>query len=184
MKKIGFTTLLSLAVLLFSAPAIHAQAIYAAKENFRLQAGAGFLYLNTDYSPKSAQGLSVWGDVDLFRYRPVLFGAEVEAHFGGIITPDDLGENSYLYGVRASVPRRKLNIYGKLMFGWDTVTNQLLNKSTTYNVVPAFGGGVEYRVTRRINVRAVDVEMEKLPNFEPHTLSPLAISFGASYIIR
>ena len=156
---------------------MNAQAIYAAKENFRAQAGAGVLILKNDYTDRANQGITVWGDLDVYRFRSVLIGAEVNALFGGIITPNDIGENSYLVGPRFSFPHRKLNIYAKVLFGRGTITNQLLNQSSSYNIVPAYGGGVEYRVTRRINIRAVDVELQKWPDSSPirflHLPSPL-----------
>jgi Outer membrane protein beta-barrel domain len=184
MKKLGFTTIFSLAGLLLLSPAMHAQAIYAAKQNFRIQAGAAFLHLNNDYSPKPGEGLTAWVDVDLKRFHGVLVGAEVEANFGGIITPDDFGENTYLVGPRFSYQIHKLNLYGKVLVGRGTLTNQIRDISSTYNVLPAFGGGVEYRITRKINLRPVNFEYQQWPSFSPNGLTPLAISFGASYIIR
>ena len=56
-----------------------------------IQAGVGYLYLNTDYAPQKDQGLSAWADYDFNRY----IGVEGLAHYGGIISPSDIGENSY-----------------------------------------------------------------------------------------
>lgn len=184
MRKNSFTTALSLAVLLLLVPAMHGQAVYAAKENFRAQAGFGWMILDNDYTTRKVQGPVVWGDVDLTQFKSIRIGAEIEGRWGSIITPDDIAEDTYLFGPRFSYQRRKLNVYGKILFGRGTITNQNLNQSSSYNVIPAYGGGVEYRVGRKINIRAVDVEIQKWPDFEPNTLSPLAITFGASYTIR
>ena len=184
MKHTWTRKILSLSSLLLLVPALHAQAVYAAKQLFRIQAGVGYLYLDNDYTDRKNQGLAVWADVDFTHFRAVRIGVEGEAHFGGIITPDDIGENSYLVGPRFSYQRRRVNVYGKILLGQATITNQLLNQSSTYNVVPAYGGGVEYRLTHNINLRPIDIEMQKWPNFEPNTLSPFSIVVGASYIIR
>jgi hypothetical protein len=184
MKKTTIRITLSLAALLVFVPALHAQAIYAAKEYFKLQAGAGAMYLDNDYSSRSAQGVAVWGDCDFIHFKGVLIGAEAEVHMGGIITPDDIGENSYLVGPRFSIQRHRIGIYGKILLGHATITNQLYNVSSSYNVVPAYGGGLEYRLNRKVNIRVVDIEMQKWPNFEPNTLSPLSITIGASYVFK
>ena len=184
MKRIWTRTILSFAALIVAVPAVHAQAVYAATESTRIQAGVGGLYLHNDYTDKAGQGLSIWVDYDFKNFRGFEIGVEAAAHFGGIITPDDIGENSYLIGPRVSYKKRRLDIYGKLLVGRATITNQLLNQSSSFNVLPAFGGGVDYRVSRKFNIRAVDFELQQWPDFEPHTLSPYAISVGVMYIIR
>jgi hypothetical protein len=178
MKK-WMEVLMGAAGLLILAPALHAQAAPSGFYRSHIQAGIGGMYLNNDYTDKGNKGLSIWGDYDFTH----LIGVEVEAHFGGIITPDDIGENSYLVGPRIMYHRRKATVYGKIMLGRGTITNQLYNQSSSYNIIPAYGGGLEYRV-RHFNIRVVDVELQKWPDFEPNTLSPLAITVGLSYVIR
>ena len=88
-----------------------------------------------------------------------------------------------MIGPRFMYHRRKFTVYGKLLVGRTTITNQDYNLSSSYNAY-AFGAGLEYRATRKLNIRAFDVEMQKWPDFEPNTLSPVAMTIGASYIIR
>jgi Outer membrane protein beta-barrel domain len=184
MKLTNSRIILSFAILLVLIPAsAKAQAIFAARESFRLQAGFGAMYLNNDYSDRAAQGVAFWADADFGHFRGIIIGAEAEAHLGTIITPDDIGETSYLVGPRLSYQRRKLTVYGKLLVGKATITNQLFHLSSSYNVAPAFGGGIEYHVGHKWNVRAFDVEVQQWPNFEPHTLSPLSVTVGVSYSI-
>ncbi len=173
-------TLLGAAGLLILAPAMHGQATAAGIYKSHIQAGAGAMYLNNDYTDRKNYGISGWADYDFNR----LLGVEIEAHFGGIVSPDDIGENSYLIGPRVMYHKRKFTGYGKLMVGRATITNQLFNQSSSYNVIPAFGAGLEYRVKPHFNIRVVDFEIQKWPDFEPHTLSPLAITVGLSYVIR
>ena len=160
-------------------PQLNAQAVYAAERTARISIGAGGSRLNTDYAPEPTYGPSFFADIDLFRH----LGLEGEGHIGGVISPDDLGENSYLVGPRAFIRRSRFTGYGKLMLGRGTITNQLFNLSSTYNIY-AFGGGLEYRAARRLTVRAIDFEMQKWPSFPPNGLSPLIVTVGASYIIR
>ena len=108
---------------------------------------------------------------------------EASVHLGSIITPADIAEDTYMVGPRAMIHRRKLTGYAKLLFGRGSIINQDYNLTSSYNAY-AFGGGLEYRVGRKLNIRAVDIEVQKWPNFEPHTLSPVAYTFGASYVIR
>jgi hypothetical protein len=184
MKLTNSRIILSFATLLVLIPAsAKAQAIFAARENFRLQAGFGAMYLNNDYSDRAAQGIAFWVDADFGHFRNIIIGAEGEAHYGTIITPDDIGETSYLVGPRLTYQRRKMSVYGKLLVGKATITNQLFHVSSSYNVAPAFGGGLEYHVSRKFNLRAFDLEMQQWPNFEPHTLSPLSVTVGVSYSI-
>lgn len=163
----------------FLAPRSHSQAIFAATESGHIQVGAGAMYLNTDYGNNTNKGVAFWADYDFRRH----LGVELEGHLGGIISPGDIGENSYLVGPRVSFYKRHMNVYGKLLVGQAKITNQFLNQSSSFNVY-AFGGGVDYKISRRINLRVADVEMQKWPDFEPHTLSPLSVTIGASYIIR
>ncbi len=158
---------------------LRAQAVYTADRTARISVGAGGSYLNTDYAPKPTYGPSFFADIDFYRH----LGLEAEGHFGGVISPDDIGENSYLAGPRVFLRRYRLTGYGKVMLGRGIITNQRYNLSSTYNLY-AYGGGLEYRAARRLTVRAIDFEMQKWPSFPPNGLSPLVVTVGASYIIR
>lgn len=158
---------------------LNAQAVYTAERTARISIGGGGSYLNTDYAPKPTYGPSFFADIDLFRH----LGLEAEGHIGGVVSPDDIGENSFLAGPRVFLRRSRFTGYGKLMLGRGTITNQLFNLSSSYNIY-AYGGGLEYRAARRITVRAIDFEQQKWPDFPPHGLSPLVMTVGASYIIR
>ena len=171
-------TILGFASFFAVIPAMHAQAVYTASRSGRIEAGAGYMYLHNDYVDQANYGLSLWGDYDFTR----LIGAEIEAHFGGIITPRDIGENAYLVGPRFSYRKHGVQVYGKVMFGRGTITNQVYDTSSSYNAI-AGGGGVEYRILRKIKIRG-DVEEQKWPGFQPRTLSPLSVTVGAMYVIH
>ncbi len=169
----------SLAVLFLGISSMRAQAIYAGTENVRIQAGVGGTYLKTDYARNTDKGLVFWGDYD-FR---AFIGLEGEYRLGGLMAPGGIGENSYLVGPRLLYRRRKFTGYGKLTVGRGTITNQDLNQSSSFNVY-AYGGGLEYKVTRKLNLRAVDIELQKWPDFKPTAISPLSLAVGLSYVFR
>jgi hypothetical protein len=171
---------------------LHAQATPTAyRGGGDIQAGAALTFINGDYtySTKSANigGVSVYADYGITH----VFGVEAEAHFGTIITPQDLSEKSYMIGPTATYHRGKLGVYGKLMFGRASITDQTFGQyykpdyfgaGMSYNAY-AFGGGVTYRFKHHYNA-FVDLEDQKWPNFEPHTLSPIVMSVGVKYVIR
>jgi hypothetical protein len=177
------TTRASLAVLsvcpLLIAPALRAQASYTATRATRIQAGIGVLILNNDYTEPFDKGVTLFGDYDFCRFA----GIEADAHFGGLVAPDQIGENSYLAGPRFTYRRHKATVYGKVLIGRGSITNQFSNVSTSFNTF-AYGGGVEYRLAHKLNLRLFDAELQKWPNFESHTLSPVAVTVGIAYILR
>jgi len=178
MKKCS-TLIFCVASLLVTVPSLCAQALYTADQKTRIQVGAGVSVLNTDYTQKDVTGLSAWGDYDFSKH----IGVEVSTHFGEFITPGDLTENTYLVGPRFTYRRRKVTLYGKALVGRGTVTLQDFNQSSSYNLY-AFGGGLEYKILHKVNIRLIDYEQQKWPDFPPNGLSPTIISFGASYIIH
>jgi len=160
-------------------PLLRAQAVYTATRSGRIQAGAGGMYLNNDYSPQSDQGVSIWVDGDLTKF----FGLEAEAHFGTVRSPADIGENSYLIGPRVSLHRGRFSPYAKLMVGRGTIINDFYNTSSSYNLF-AYGGGLDYRFHGKFSWRAVDFELQNWHSFPPNGLAPYAISTGVMYQIR
>lgn len=178
MKKLPNLVVI-LAGFLMLAPSLLAQAVYTAERTTRVQAGVGVLELNPDYTTEKVIGLSAWADYDFSRH----IGAEISTHFGSLITSSDIAENSYMIGPRFTYRRKGLTAYAKVLVGRATITNQLYNLSSSYNAY-AFGGGLEYRVGRRLNVRVIDLEQQEWPNFQPHSLSPTVATIGLSYIIH
>ena len=135
--------------------------------------------LTPDYAQGTIRGFSAWADYDFSKH----IGIEASAHFGEFITPGDVSENSYFIGPRFSYRRHRLTVYGKALIGRATITNLDTNGSSSFNAY-AFGGGVEYRILRKINIRVLDFEQQKWPDFGQNGLSPVALSIGASYIIH
>ena len=179
MKKMWSSLFFFCASLLVVVPSLNAQAAYTAEQKTRIQAGGGAAIISPDYTEGNVIGFSGWADYDFSKY----VGVEFSTHLGEFITPGDLTENSYLIGPRLTYRRHKFTFYGKALVGRATITNQDLNQSSSFNVI-AFGGGVEYRILRKINIRLIDFEQQQWPDFKPNALSPTAATIGVSYIIH
>jgi hypothetical protein len=179
MKKLWSSLFFCFASLLLLVPSLNAQAAYTAEQKTRIQVGGGVAVINPDYSQSGVIGFSGWADYDFSKY----IGVEFSTHLGEFITPGDITENSYMLGPRFTYRRHKLTLYAKALVGRATITNQDFSLSSSYNII-AFGGGVEYRILRKINIRLFDFEQQQWPDFQPNSLSPTAATIGVSYIIH
>lgn len=144
-----------------------------------MQIGAGWSIANPDYEQRDAQGISIYGDLD-FKHH---LGAEGDIHRASLITPTNIGVDSYLLGPRYVYHRNRFSPYAKVLFGLGRFKYKFDNApeaAYTYKIY-AFGGGLDIRATRRINVRAIDFEYQKWPGYPTHGLSPLVYTFGAAY---
>ena len=92
-------------------------------------------------------------------------------------------QDNYLIGPRLPVYRFwKGTVYGKALAGYSRMT---FDNSGSYGryLDLAFGGGMDIKLTKKISVRAVDVEYHYWPNWEGSTLSPYGASVGIGYKI-
>ena len=185
MKKLCTLASILASLAAFLPNAAISQARPTASKSGSVQAGVAGMYLDNDYSVRHNAGPVVYGDYDFLHLFYIDAGLEAEARFGGIYSPDDIGENSYLIGPRLSVRRANLKVYAKVLVGRGTIFHNSIsdNTSSSFNDI-AYGGGLEYRVKQRFNVRVIDAELQKWLNFYPHILSPFALSAGVAYIIR
>ena len=176
-----FLHLLSGSLFLGLSTALQAQAVYAANRT-PVQIGLGFTLASPDYGERYIKGISVFGDLGL----PRRFSLEGDVHYVSLLTPTDVGENTFLLGPRYNVLHQdRFNAYVKAMGGVGRFVYQLgyfQQPHTNTFAALSFGAGMEYRAGRHINVRAIDIEAQKWPDFNPHTLSPFVITFGVAYI--
>ncbi len=179
-----FPLSLCLAALFAASRYTQAQALPSAtRGGGTLQVGVGATFLNPDYRDSNNGGVTAFADYDFLRFGGVGVGAEAEAHFGGLYSPSDITENTYLGGPRVSYHFGKLTGYGKALFGRATILDQDTHQSSAFFAI-AYGGGVEYRIKSHINIRCIDFEGQKWPGFEPHTLSPYTLTVGVSYVFH
>ena len=162
--------------------ALSAQAIPAASRN-PVQAGVAFSFASSDYGDAYIKGFSIFGDYALSRRLSL----EADIHQTSLATPDGIGENSYLIGPRYSVALEdRANIYVKALgglgrFTYESGQQYSTTRSSTYGI-GAIGAGIEFRASTHINVRAIDLEYQFWPGFQPRGLSPVVVSMGVAYV--
>ena len=164
----------------------NSQAIPAIERPIQLQAGVGFSFASPDYGGPSTlvpyiKGITFFGDA-IYHRR---FGVEAEVHYDSILTPDDIGENSYMIGPRISLIREdRMNLYVKALGGLAAFEYQqgTYPNSHTYTYGAfAVGGGIEFNASRHITIRAIDIEQQWWPGFAPHGLTPFVTTLGVAY---
>lgn len=169
-------------IVFFSATlTLHGQVVPAATSSgFTLDAGALGSAFQPDYAgegiaqtgPKRLYGIGGYVDARFTRW------VQVEAEGRWLRFNEYLGidENTYLIGPRIPVITfHKLTPYGKFLVG--TGTGSFL---TGNSLVLAYGGGLDYRISRRFTVRG-DFEYQQW-RVTP-TLYPYGVSAGVSYRI-
>jgi opacity protein-like surface antigen len=163
------------------------QAGPTASRRFDLQAGGDFVVANSDYYPEKFKGAGIYATLD-FTHR---FGAEIDfrevkAH------QDPTYEKTYEIGGRYHREYGRFEPYAKALYGRGvfnfvidsynpdgTVASSTVVANLAYNEF-ALGGGVDYHLLRRVNLRA-DYEYQMWHSFPPNGLSPQVFSFGVAY---
>jgi opacity protein-like surface antigen len=175
-------TIGSLAGVLSLASIGHTQAMPTAVAKGALQVGGGFSYAKPDYAQTNIQGFSGFVDYNLSLH----LGVEADIHHITLVTPSDVGENSYLFGPRFTYPRGRFSLYGKALFGVGTIVIQEVADNPEGGAGNYFayglGGGLDVLATRHIVVRAIDFEYQHWSYGSG--LTPIAITVGAAYRFR
>lgn len=156
----------------------HAQAVPTATKSGTLQLGIGGSIVSPDYGQLKSKAITIYSDFDFRRH----IGVEGEIHYG-LTKPSGIGESTYLVGPRLYTTRSIFTPYAKVLLGMGSISYQIPlkpNYSETY-LAYAFGGGLDIKVTRFLNVRAIDFELQKWPGFTPNTLSPYVTTIGVAY---
>jgi len=94
-----------------------------------------------------------------------------------------LHEDHYLIGPRVPVMRigGKTQVYGKAMFGLGKETFPFGYGYGSFSAL-AFGGSMDYRMSRRVTLRAIDFEWQYWPKWlNNKSLYPYGISAGVAY---
>jgi hypothetical protein len=177
-------TLVLFATLLAGSAAAKAQALPTASRP-PVQVGVAWSFASSGYGNQEyaayIKGVTAFGDFGFTRRLSL----EGDAHYTSLSTPDGIGENTYLIGPRYSIALEdRANVYVKVLGG----VGRFSYKSPTY-VIPhtdtygvlAFGGGIEFRLSPRINLRPIDIEIQPWQGF-PHGLVPIVTSIGIAYV--
>lgn len=165
----------------------HGQALPSAARPVEVQAGVGFSFARPDFvSPYNPgfpyiKGFTVYADAT-YHHR---FGFEAEVHDDSILTPADIGENTYMIGPKVSVIHQdRMNLYAKGLGGlgaFEYQKNTYPNPHTDTYGIFAVGGGIEFRASRHINVRAIDIEQQWWRGFAPRGIAPFVATLGVAY---
>jgi len=122
-------------------------------------------------------GMGAYVDVRLKRW--VQF--EAEARWMRFNQYGSIYQDNYLAGPRLPVYRfGKSTVYGKALAGVSTMNFDSFGDHGHFTTF-AFGGGLDYRLTRRISLRALDVEYQFWPSWGNSTVSPYGASMGIGY---
>jgi len=160
--------------------AANAQAVPTASRTGFMQVGGGWSIADPDYAQRKVQGFTIYGDID-FKHH---WGIEGDIHRVSLVTPTNIGVDSYLLGPRYAYRYNRFHPYAKVLFGLGRFKYKFDNAPEavyTYKIY-AFGGGLDLKATKRINIRAIDFEYQKWPGYPPHGLTPFVYSFGAAYV--
>ncbi len=172
--RIRFVSLVCLGL---SLSALHGQATSTASRRFDVQAGGQFVYAKSDYYPQAFLGYGGYATVD---FTP---------HFGGEIDyrqvnsrVDSAYERTYEVGGRYHRRYGRFSPYAKALYGrgvFNFINSGVVVANLAYNEF-VFGGGVDYELLSRVNLRA-DYEFQHWMSFQPNGLTPQLISIGVAY---
>ncbi|MGO9317302.1 MAG: outer membrane beta-barrel protein [Terracidiphilus sp.] len=96
-----------------------------------------------------------------------------------------ISQDNYLIGPRLPVHRfwnEKATVYGKALAGYSRMTFDPLSDYGRYTDI-AVGGGMDIKLTKKISLRAVDVEYHYWPWWQGTKLTPYGASVGIGYKI-
>jgi len=123
--------------------------------------------------PNPLYGIGAYVDVKMSRW----VGFEAEGRWSRFNTYLGINENTYSIGPKVPiVTKHGLSPYGKFMVG--VGSGSFLNGRTT---VLTYGGGLDYRLSRKFTLRAFDFEYQQWL-LTPH-LYPYGGSVGIGYRI-
>ncbi len=177
----AFAAVFLLAAWLVPGREAHAQAVPAAEAGgIRLSAGGAVSAYELGYGQVKIGGASAFVDFDTLRH----FGVEGEMRWLNIhrsvdqkLPAEDETATTYLGGLRYSRFIGRFQPYAKGLVGIGQF-NYPYNLAKENDLVIAPGGGVDFRITRRIRWRAVDFEYQLWPNFNFGTMSSYGLSSG------
>jgi len=98
-------------------------------------------------------------------------------------------QDHYLIGPRVPIHQfGRAHVYGKALVGFASMTfhglktpQGVVDGHGTFTAL-AFGGGMDYHLSRKVTLRAVDFEYQDWPKFLPGmSIQPYGVSMGMAY---
>ena len=192
---IRFTLFFSLSLLALGVRMVSAQVAPSAYDKgISITAGGEASAFQPDYAgfgvPQTATnrlyGIGTFVDVKFTPWIQI----EAEGRWLNFNQADGIYETNYLIGPR--LPIYKLRFwratpYGKVLIGYGRLNFETGNGWGRYTAL-SFGGGLDIKMTRRINLRLPDFEYQSWPSFseggaKTYNLAPYGLSVGVSYRI-
>jgi len=131
-------------------------------------------------SSKPLFGLGAYVDVRLSRWVQL----EGEARWMRFNQYESIHQDNYLIGPKLPVCHfGRSNVYAKTLVGFSNMNFYGAPGYSGRFTDVAFGGGMDMKLTKRISLRAVDVEYQYWPQWENSSLSPYGASVGIGYKI-
>ena len=162
------------AVLLATAATLSAQVVPAGDaEGLTYFAGATTSADYLQYGPRKMLGITGFVDADTRNH----FGVEAEAIFLAFHQSANVHTTTYAAGPRFRLHRGRFEPYVKGLAGIGEFNFPYNLAHGSYLVVVP-GGGVDYRLSRRIRLRLADAEYQYWPGFTYGSLSSLGVSSG------
>lgn len=163
--------------LAFASIMLRGQATPTERRAGDLQVGVNYGYVHPDYTPANSNSIGAYVDFD-FRTH---FGVEAEYRDASLNNSYKVKETNYLIGPRIFGHYHKLYPYGKVLVGRSSFYIIDAGKQNgSFNTV-SFGGGFDFDLIRKVNLRLIDFEYQKWLSFPPHDLQPSVVSFGVAY---
>ena len=129
--------------------------------------------------PQALYGFGTYVDVGFRRWIQI----EGEARWLRINEFANISEDNYLIGPRVPITEfHRFKPYGKALFGYGRMNFQY-NFAYGHFADLALGGGVDYELNSKFDVRAFDFEYQFWPNGINGTLQPYGGSVGVAYKI-
>ncbi len=143
----------------------------------KLWAGGSFSAATLGYGDRRMLGATAFVDADTMRH----LGIETEVRWLDFHQTANVHAETYLAGLRYHMNTGRYQFYGKALVG-NGHFNFPYNFATGNYFVLAYGGGVDYSLSRRFKTRA-DLEYQDWPQFTYGTMSSVSVSVGLRYRI-
>jgi hypothetical protein len=155
----------------------HAQALATASgPGSYVSAGGGYSAYQVDYGQRVLGGGFVFVDVHpTWRY-----GFEGEARFLRMHSDEGVTQTTYLAGVHVYLRPQAFRPYVKVLAGLAKMDFPFGYAPGSSYFALAPGAGVDYLISDRITVRAIDFEYQDWPQFTFGALHPYGVSAGIS----
>jgi hypothetical protein len=185
-KNLSLSLILAISVLHgTNSPSLRAQvAPPAFKSSFSLSAGgmtSAFQFRDVMGVPDKTGGVGAYVDLNLLHG----VGVEAEGRWQRFYVWQGIHRDNYLIGPRLQFrPFWRMRSYLKVLGGFTDIGFGACGGSGRFGTV-AFGGGLDFRLARRINVRVLDAEYQLeqwSASPRPHSM-PYGVSVGIAYRI-